>query len=150
MFINIDMGRKDLNLSESTAPFYSSQACPEAYVLLTEFPGDANGNRYQLVLGDVTHLSKIRDFDSLQELARKNTTGLLKCYEYVQFWVSWPNPMTDFGEVKFGTGSDVGENEIFSADDELLAVPIHAVTMGTSELNEGAWVFDSAAGKKFI
>ena len=108
---------------------FQVKACSDVHLALARIPGEAQVQAYEVVIGGWENSkSVIRSFpQQMPPASEKDTPGILKCGEFVWFWVSWLD-----GKIRLGTGQEVGEAEVMSWTHDTGEVrSVHSVGLST-------------------
>jgi hypothetical protein len=82
------------------------QACRDAHIALSELFNNVLTRTYEIIIGGNNNANSfIRDFVTSNEGQRVSTPGIMDCYNYKAFWVSW----ADF-RITVGQGAVVGKS----------------------------------------
>ena len=71
------------------------QGCEEAVLLLAETPNDRNSSRYEILMGEKSHVYKVQKDGAKVILGQYDTPGLLDCDNYKQYSLQWSLPILD-------------------------------------------------------
>jgi hypothetical protein len=122
-------------------PFIAFQvlACREARILLTEDPFDLSVYTREVLLGGWGNTKSAIYTKNNQTGVEKDTTGILDCEDFRQFWIRWES-----GVLSVGQGQLNGE-ELMSYE-ETESRSIVAVSISTGDGSTGEWQFNHDVG----
>ncbi|XP_063416292.1 uncharacterized protein LOC134697937 [Mytilus trossulus] len=143
----IDGSLNDLKLSDygafskmGTSIQFEVQGCDNALITL-HAKSNLSGPHYYIIIGGWgntrSQISKAVSSEQLVYLHYK--TGILDCYTYKNFWISWEK-----GWIKVGSGNTLNDN-IFLQYDDICSFDIQEVMISTIWWRTLDWIFPPQA-----
>ncbi|CAG2197389.1 unnamed protein product [Mytilus edulis] len=122
------------------------KACNNAFVSLCRSKQmSSKENYYEIAFGsDHNFKLRIRRFHQQVESYKLMHAGVLDCYEYKAFWISWIN-----GSISIGKGVDRCQNEVLSWHDPN-SFSIKSIGVMTGYGSTGEWLVLSYTGKIYL
>ena len=120
---------------------FEVNACKEAYVALTAYPGNKTWSTYQVLIGGWEN-SKSAIYDQQgRRVIQVDTKGIVNCNETRAFWVSWRD-----GAIAVGQGGMVDSNGFMKWSPKQLGA-INAFQVYTGNGTKGRFKFIQGAGR---
>ncbi|CAH1803389.1 unnamed protein product, partial [Owenia fusiformis] len=112
---------------------FEVKACTSAYIALSAIFGVTNSRMYEILISGWSNTkSVIRTCKQGCTRAESPTEGLLKCNEFVTFWIGWTN-----GNIALGKGRELGIDQLVEWQD---SSPEYITSLAVSSVN-GTWIF---------
>ena len=135
-----DYERYHVVTSGRTHMAFTLQACSDSHVGLSEVPGLASYNMYEVVIGGWENSkSVIRRQVQGTILAERQTPNILKCDETRYFWISWAD-----GLIEMGSGAAIGQHRLIYYQDPD-PYTVNSLTLDTASGFSGVYTFGIAS-----
>ena len=119
---------------QSTSMVFQVRACAHTNLLIGTKLRDYNSDNYEFKIGASSN-TKVTLHRNRQEVHSEDAEGLLHCEHLHWFWVSWLD-----GEIRFGTGEKVQENQIlYYHDQSPLDIFTASLSMSDNEQTPAEW-----------